>query len=347
MTFQSGAPLPKFSELPNFGELTGCAWDVFGKGDNLGTVNLLTPGVVARAAQDCIKTGQSVCLSWAAQFPDIPLFGRPPVRASVTGTGLIDQPGNEHAPSSDDYLHLNTQSGSQWDGLRHVGCIHANVFYQNVPRSQIPFGPLPTPHPLHIDHSQLLLGIHHWAQHGITGRGVLLDLVAHNERIGKYVDPCTKWSITVQELEECAKAQGTTFRQGDILVLRVGFIKRYLGATQEEKVKWAGMKGKVEIAGVEQTEEMKAWLWDNHFAALVSDQPAFEMFPPTPKPGFKGAMLHETILGLWGCPIGEFFLLEELSEVAHKLNRFEFFFTSWPLNVLGGVGSTANAGAIF
>lgn len=40
MTFQSGAPLPKFSELPNFGELTGCAWDVFGKGDNLGTVNV-------------------------------------------------------------------------------------------------------------------------------------------------------------------------------------------------------------------------------------------------------------------------------------------------------------------
>lgn len=30
-------------------------------------------------------------------------------------------------------------------------------------------------------------------------------------------------------------------------------------------------------AGVEQTEEMKAWLWDNHFAALVSDQPAFEV----------------------------------------------------------------------
>lgn len=44
--------LPSFDELPNFHEFTGCAWEVWGKDDQLGTVNLLTEKVVAEAAQE-------------------------------------------------------------------------------------------------------------------------------------------------------------------------------------------------------------------------------------------------------------------------------------------------------
>jgi len=47
--------LPKFNELPNFEEYTGCAWDVWGKGDQLGTVNLLTDEEVVRAAREEIR----------------------------------------------------------------------------------------------------------------------------------------------------------------------------------------------------------------------------------------------------------------------------------------------------
>lgn len=32
-------------------------------------------------------------------------------------------------------------------------------------------------------------------------------------------------------------------------------------------------------AGIEQTEDMKRFLWDNHFAAIASDQPALEVRP--------------------------------------------------------------------
>ena len=49
------------------------------------------------------------------------------------------------------------------------------------------------------------------------------------------VDPWTSYAITPKELEECAKAQGTTFRQGDILLLRVGFIRKYYESTGEER----------------------------------------------------------------------------------------------------------------
>lgn len=56
--------------------------------------------------------------------------------------------------------------------------------------------------------------------------------------------------------------------------------------------------------------------------------------------------LHEYLLPRWGMPIGEMFNLETLSEVCKAHNRWEFFFTSAPLNVPGGVASPPNAIAI-
>lgn len=40
----------------------GNAWGKWGLEDQLGTLNYLTQDVVAKAAQDCIKTGQRVSL---------------------------------------------------------------------------------------------------------------------------------------------------------------------------------------------------------------------------------------------------------------------------------------------
>jgi len=74
---------------------------------------------------------------------------------------------------------------------------------------------------------------------------------------------------------------------------------------------------------------------------VASDQPALERWPPVEgKPH-----MHQTILALWGMPIGEFFDLEALSKTCSELGRYTFFFSSWPLNVLGGVASPPNAAA--
>lgn len=51
----AGKPLPAFDELPPFKNFPGCAWDVWGPDDQLGTVNLLTEEVVQRAAREEIK----------------------------------------------------------------------------------------------------------------------------------------------------------------------------------------------------------------------------------------------------------------------------------------------------
>lgn len=51
-TMTTTRDLPKFDDLPTFKEFSGCAWEVWGKDDELGTVNLLTPEVVKEAAKE-------------------------------------------------------------------------------------------------------------------------------------------------------------------------------------------------------------------------------------------------------------------------------------------------------
>ncbi|KAF8638832.1 hypothetical protein AX17_001890 [Amanita inopinata Kibby_2008] len=324
--------LPRYDELPPFKNMPGCAWAVWGSEDQLGTVNLLTDNVVKKAAQEEIRIGKTVCLNWPLNFPTKPLFGRksPEILMKVRDPSRITR---------DDEIHFNTQSGTQWDGPRHFGIVEHGVLYNNTPVASLPVGVNPLPDPHKIDPNISRIGIQNWAQHGICGRGVLLDLVQyHSSKDGQLpYDPWATHAITVSDLLACAKSQGVTFRQADILLIRVGFTRKYYESTQEAR---DGLADKPEtFAGIEQSEEMKKFLWDNHFAAVASDQPALERWPtPDGVPH-----LHQTLLGLWGMPIGELFDLEELSKTCIQTGRYTFFFSSWPLNIIGGCASPPNA----
>ena len=57
--------------------------------------------------------------------------------------------------------------------------------------------------------------------------------------------------------------------------------------------------------------------------------------------------LHDFVLALFGTPIGELWDLEKLATVCRELNRWSFFLTSAPLNVIGGIASPPNALAVF
>ncbi|KAF9056898.1 hypothetical protein BDP27DRAFT_627992 [Rhodocollybia butyracea] len=329
--------LPSFDELPMFKNMNGCAWEVWGKDDQLGTINLLTEKVVKRAASEEIRTGITVSLNWPLNFPSKPLFGRknPEINMIHKAPRVV----------RDDEIHINTQSGTQWDGLRHFALQEHGVFYNNTPHESMITGIVPIHDPKVIDPDMARIGIQNWANHGICGRGVLLDMVkyytAGNPPKELPYDPCTTHALTVAELEACAKSQGVTFRQGDILLLRVGFIRKYTNATQEER---DSLSGKPEtLAGIEQSEDMKRFLWNNHFAAIASDQPALESWPVP-----QGTLhMHQTLLGLWGMPIGEMFDVEKLSEVCAQTGRYTFFFSSWPLAIIGGCASPPNAAAYF
>lgn len=330
--------LPAFDDLPAFHDMPGCGW-IWDEDDQLGTVNLLTDEIVQRACHEEVRIGKSISLNWPINFPEKALFHR---HAPKHETHLID--GYDNPALRDDTLFLNPQSGSQWDGLKHFGILEHGVYYNNVKASSIPVGSVDCTDPKAVDPISLKLGIQNWANHGICGRGVLLDMVRYWERKGTPVDPWTDYAITPKELQECGKAQGITFRQGDILLLRVGFIRKYHETTCEERDRMAALEvDSSKFAGIEPTDDMKRFLWNNHFSAIASDQPTLEVWPVP-----EGYIhLHQTLLGLWGMPIGEFFDLEALSQFCAESKRYSFFFSSWPLNILGGVASPPNASAMF
>ncbi|CAK5263952.1 unnamed protein product [Mycena citricolor] len=333
------ATIPDYDELPPFKNMPGCAWGVWGAEDQLGTVNLLSEKAVKVAAKEEIRSGKCISLNWPLNFPDKPAFHRRTPEIKMT---RMTEPAHFHG-IRDDEIHINTQSGTQWDGLRHFPILEHQVFYNNTPMDSLPIGIMPIPDPKVIDPAHSRIGVQNWAQHGICGRGVLLDLVSHfTAKDGSLAyNPWTTHNFTTADLQACAKAQGVKFRRGDILLIRGGWIKEYYETSQEGRDSVAHTPEA--FAGIEACEDMKRFLWNNHFSAVASDQPALEAFPPA-----EGVIhLHQTLLGLWGMPIGEFFDLEALSKVCAETGRYTFFFSSWPLNIIGGCASPPNAAAYF
>lgn len=108
-------------------------------------------------------------------------------------------------------------------------------------------------------------------------------------------------------------------------------MRAYQNSTDEEKTHLASLQPPPAI-GLETSEETVRWLWDTGFAAVAGDQPSFEAWPCAAGQG-DPTSLHEWLLAGWGCPIGELFDLERLSEECRKRNRYSFFFTSMPLHV--------------
>lgn len=312
--------LPTFDELPIKPHYPPhSAWGLFGDDDQIGMLNLLTPERVAAAAR-LVQHGQVFALNWELELPHPPLFGRQVLQHTINR--------RRHNVHDDVYDNFNTQSSSQWDGLTHYGH-RTHGFYNGVTEAQV------------TGKEGTRNGIEHWARRGIAGRGVLLDFPRFAAQHGIAFAPGERYTITAAQLQAAAAWQGVRFQIGDILLLRTGWVGWYEQLNEEQRAALA-QPGALIVAGLEQSDDSLRFLWDNHFAAIACDNPPFEAYPPDPETG----MIHETIIGLWGMPIGEMFQLDALAEACAADQRYEFFFTSAPLNKLGGVASPPNALAI-
>jgi hypothetical protein len=106
----------------------------------------------------------------------------------------------------------------------------------------------------------------------------------------------------------------------------IGYMSAFNAMSQEDIVSLAAIQP-LSFAGVQQSQEMLQWIWEN-FSAVAGDQPSFECWPSK-----ENFMLHEVLLAGWGCPIGELFDLEKLGEECKRLGRWSFFVTSEVCNV--------------
>jgi hypothetical protein len=331
MAWSSGmsGSLPAYDDLPLRGGVRS-SWGVWGDHDVFGCLNLLT-SERTRVASEEVKRGSVFSLNWDMTLPDPPLFSRAQMRHEIRS--------KEGSRSQDDELqNWNTQGSSQWDGFRHVRRA-GHGHYGGVPDS---------------DH-----GVHHWARRGIAGRAVLIDVARWRESIGRPLQHGTSDPIGADEILAAAEAQGSTILEGDILLLRTGWIAWYLGldAPGRERIRTADT---LATPGLVASEETARVLWNLHIAAVAADNPALEVWPigwqvdaeeiEAIAADWEGReheiQLHTHLLPMLGLPIGELFALDALADDCLADGRYSCLFTSAPINLPDGVASPPNALAL-
>jgi len=323
---------PTFAELPvESSSPPRSSWGVWGSGDELGMLNNLSRESVRGAAR-LVQSGESFGLQAPMDRFQPGIAHRTGLTHHMLHVGWRDN--GPDAPDSpfgsgaqyedrDDWIdRFHLQGSSQWDAYGHFR------------------------HPEHGDYNGVAfddihpgldgkLGVHRWCERGIVGRGVLLDLKRWFENAGNDYDPAGDKNFTVDDLQRVADAQGIGFETGDVLILRTGWGREYLASKEGDRI-----RSGVFCAGLEPTDEITAFLWDNRFAAVASDNCSVESFP---NPGGGALALHYVLLPLLGMPIGEFWELESLADACATDGRYEFMLTSLPVNVPGANGTPCQA----
>jgi kynurenine formamidase len=297
-------------------------WGRWGKDDQIGTLNFVTPQDIVNAAR-LIKTGKVFALGIPldGNGPQTGLFGgrfNPIHQMLATGTDAIAgrQDWNK-LRYADDTLNLCVQGATHWDALGHI-------FYEDKAYNG---------HDAKLIDSKGLnvLGIEH-SRDKMNGRGVLLDIARF-----RGVD----WlkdgeGIGNDELDACAKAQGVTIGRADFVIIRTGQMERCL----KEK-KWGGYAGG-DAPGVK--FENCYWCHVKEIAAICTDTWGVEVRPNETTEANQP--WHWVVIPSMGLCMGEIFHLKDLAEDCAKDKVYEFFFCGPPLAITGGTGSPINPQAI-
>jgi len=303
-------------DLPSYDRLAVAAggpprssWGLWGPEDRLGCLNLLTPATARRGIAEA-RTGAAFPLDLDLGAIDPPLFGRPAHRHRVHTT----------VSGHEDELHdWNPQSGTQWDGFRHVR------------------------HPEHGFYNGLdgaAHGTHVWAQHGIVGRAVLADVARWRAARGRPIQPFERDGVTPADVAATLEEQGTTVATGDIILIRTGWLTAYRTLDGAQRAELAGA-GVPTACGLDPGEGTARYLWDLHVAAAATDAPGFEVMPPEPD-----RFLHHDLLALLGLPLGELFDLDALATSCATDRRWTAMLVAAPISVVGGVAAPGCAVAI-
>jgi len=282
----------------------------WGRDDELGTLNLITPDIRRRAAMT-VRDGITVSLARDIVPGPNPRTGSPISLAyglatydSVVTWGFDSTTVMFHGWA---YSHIDALSHTAWRGQMYNGATTADAERSGT----------------------LRLGVQNMAT-GIVTRGVLIDIPRLMGR--PYLDPGTL--ITVSDLERWERVQGITVGSGDVVLLRTGRWAREaaLGG-------WDVTQG---AAGPHPAVAL--WLHARGVAAMGGD--VSNEYYPSLVPGISDP-LHEVALVAMGMPLMDNLDLEELARVAQRSNRYTFLFMAAPIRMRGGSGSLLNPLAVF
>jgi kynurenine formamidase len=312
---------PAFADLPELETGERHAWDRYGRHDEVGRLNSIGPAEVIAAAQE-VTAGRIVNLN-------LPL-GEPSPQFWAARPALSHQRVKKRNIRDDYVDNFAMQGSTQWDGLKHQRYREFG-FYGGRQDEDVDAG---------------ALGIERWAERGIVGRGVLADVAGYRARRDEPLDPQARFPITGELLADALADQGTDVRQGDILLVRSGWLGWYMNLASDTRNELAEHlrthPAEIAIPGIDPKTATVEWIWDNGVAAVALDNPTAETVPFVREEGWA----HHRLLALLGIPLGELWALDELASVCAELGRFSFLLSCSPLFLRGGAGSPANAYAV-
>lgn len=285
-------------------------WGRWGKEDQLGAMNLVTPAK-RKEALKLVKEGVSISLAHDTNTESAPDNDNPFEHTMMTsgetagGTWAMEKVGVLFHGYQ--HTHLDALCHMFWQGKMYNGYSQTDVTRKGAGRLAI---------------TNL--------KEGIFTRGILMDLP--RLKGVPYLEPGT--AIYPEDLEAWEKKAGLKLRPGDVVFIRTGrWARRAAGGPWNIGERAAGLHA-----------SCAKWLKQRDVAVLGSDAASDVL--PSGVPGVTHPV-HQLVLVAMGMNILDNCDLEALSEAAAKRNRWEFLLTTAPIAMVGGTGSPLNPIATF
>lgn len=302
-------------------------WGKWGDDDEIGALNYLTEEEVLRGVQ-AVEDGKTFTLG-------VPI-GRPegdPVWPGRSGadhymeldkghfeSGKFEMAGAGGLEYADDVIYMFLQGTTQFDALGHVW--YDDQLYNGFDAETTKGG-------------MEKCSVEPMADHGVVGRGVLLDMARHRDE---------EWlvhgeRIELDDLLECAEAQGVELQKHDIPIIRTGWIELFY-----EEGADAFYGDEFDEPGITYSEELVEWFHEMEIPAFGTDTIANEQ---TVSDETETVLpLHGALLRDQGVAFNEINRLDELADDCAEDEKYDFLYVGSPLKIVHGTGSPVNPIAI-
>jgi kynurenine formamidase len=295
-------------------------WGRWGADDELGTVNLVTPGVRRRAAA-LVRDGVSVSCARPISTDITADTTFQPLRFMVdSGEGRDTAPPErlrERRGASEfigmvfhgyTITHVDTPAHYFWQGRLYNGRSCNLVTSREGAQ---------------VESVDLL-------RDGVVSRGVLLDIAALR---GRWLQPGE--GVMPEDLDAAERAAGLRVEAGDILLLRTGYYARRLAEGPRHPMRDGSPAAHVACM---------PWFHERGIAMLGTD--THNDVSPLTHPGIGNAVhvVGLVAMGLWLIDNAN---LEEVARACAERQRWEFMLTVAPLRLLHATGSPVNPIAVF
>jgi kynurenine formamidase len=297
-------------------------WGRWGKDDELGTLNFITPEKIVAAAKT-VRRGKvfSLAIPFDSRGPQTGFAGRVnPLHFMIQDGGDVASGAQDWVPAlrwCDDAVTMPLQCATQWDALAHI-YFDGRMYNDRGPEM--------------VNSSGARANSIDKAKDRIVSRGVLLDIP--RLRGVDWLKPGE--AIYPQDLDGAAARAGVKIASGDIVLIRTGQM-----AQVRAEGSWGNYSGGPAPGLSLTTAE---WLAKNEIAGYATDTWGTEVIPNETPDVFQP--LHCVAIVNMGMLVGEIFNLEELAADCAADGVCEFLFVAPPLTITGAVGSPINPQAI-